>query len=415
MKRSPLLIIFITIFIDLVGFGMIIPLLPLYAEGTRFNATPSQIGLLVAAYSIMQLIFSPILGGLSDKYGRKPILFFSLVGTSISFLILGFANTLWMLFAGRILDGITGGNISTAQAYIADITTHEERAKGMGLVGAAFGLGFVFGPFIGGVLSGWGIAVPFFFAAGLTFANAGLLLFLLPETVTKDHPARNTAGESFLSRLSQALKNPQLSLVLLMNFLLVTAFSIMTTVFALFTKYRFGYDAQRNGYLFFFIGVVAVIIQGGLFGKLANIFGEQILLIVGSLMLVCSLAALPFVGPQMFGLIGLLVNLFFLAVGNSLIVPSISSLASKSANAREQGIALGASQSAASLARAVGPVIGGWLLYHFAAPQNISDHSVTVTFWVSAGIIFLAALVAVYFAKKGVADYEQLESSELRL
>jgi DHA1 family tetracycline resistance protein-like MFS transporter len=402
MKRSPLTIIFITIFIDLVGFGMIIPLLPLYAEGTRFNATSSQIGLLIAAYSIMQLIFSPILGGLSDKYGRKPILFFSLIGTSIGFLILGLANTLWILFAGRILDGITGGNISTAQAYIADVTTHEERAKGMGLVGAAFGLGFVFGPFIGGVLSGWGISVPFFFAATLTFANAIMLLFLLPETVTKDHPARNTAGESFLLRLSQALKNSQLSLVILMNFLLVTAFSIMTTVFALFTQYRFGYDVQHNGYLFFFIGVIAVIIQGGLFGKLANLFGEKSLLIVGSLMLVFSLVALPFAGRQMFGLKGLLVNLFFLAVGNSLIVPSISSLASKSANAGEQGIALGASQSAASLARAVGPVIGGWLLYHFAAPQNISDYSVIVTFWVSAGIVFLAALVAVYFSRKRV-------------
>jgi DHA1 family tetracycline resistance protein-like MFS transporter len=415
MKRSPLTIIFITIFIDLVGFGMIIPLLPLYAEGTRFNATSSQIGWLVAAYSIMQLIFSPILGGLSDKYGRKPILFFSLIGTSIGFLILGLANTLWMLFTGRILDGITGGNISTAQAYIADVTTPEERAKGMGLVGAAFGLGFVFGPFIGGVLSGWGISVPFFFAAALTFVNAIMLIFLLPETVTKDHPARNTAGESFLSRLSQALKNPQLSLVLLMNFLLNTAFSIMTTVFALFTQYRFGYDAQYNGYLFFFIGVIAVITQGGLFGKLANIFGEKNLLIVGSLMLVFSLAVLPFVYPQTFGLIGLLVNLFFLSVGNSLIVPSISSLASKSASAREQGIALGASQSAASLARAVGPVIGGWLLYHFAAPQNISDYSVIVTFWVSAGIIFLAAIVAVYFSRKRVSDYAQLESSELRL
>jgi DHA1 family tetracycline resistance protein-like MFS transporter len=415
MRRSPLTIIFITIFIDLVGFGIVIPVLPLYAEGTLFNATPFQIGFLVASYSIMQLIFAPILGGLSDRYGRKPILFFSLIGTSIGFLILGLANTLWMLFAGRILDGITGGNISTAQAYIADVTTHEERAKGMGLVGAAFGLGFVFGPFIGGVLSGWGISVPFFFAATLTFANAIMLLFLLPETVTKDHPARNTAGESFLLRLSQALKNSQLSLVILINFLLVTAFSIMTTVFALFTQYRFGYDAQHNGYLFFFIGVIAVIIQGGLFGKLANIFGEKSLLIVGSLMLVFSLVALPFAGRQMFGLKGLLVNLFFLAVGNSLIVPSISSLASKSANAGEQGIALGASQSAASLARAVGPVIGGWLLYHFAAPQNISDYSVIVTFWVSAGIVFLAALVAVYFSRKRVSDYAQLESSELRL
>src|SRR4028119_2121433 len=183
MKRSPLLVIFITVFIDLIGFGIVIPVLPYYVEGTNFNATPRTVGILFASYSVMQLIFSPILGRLSDKYGRRPILFFSLLGTSLGFLILGLATTLWMLFLGRIIDGITGGNISTAQAYIADITTPENRAKSMGLIGAAFGLGFTFGPAIGGVLSQWGIGVPFFFAGGLALANAVLLYFTLPETV----------------------------------------------------------------------------------------------------------------------------------------------------------------------------------------------------------------------------------------
>src|ERR1700757_4277045 len=159
MKRSPLLIIFVTVFIDLIGFGIVIPVLPYYAEGTKFGATPSQVGLLFASYSVMQLIFAPVLGRLSDKYGRRPILLISLLGTSVGFLILGFATTLWMLFVGRIIDGISGGNISTAQAYIADVTTHENRAKGMGLIGAAFGLGFVFGPAIGGVLSRWDLNV----------------------------------------------------------------------------------------------------------------------------------------------------------------------------------------------------------------------------------------------------------------
>src|SRR5262244_4299068 len=181
MNRSPLLVIFITVFIDLIGFGIVIPVLPFYAEGTKFSATPSQVGLLFASYSIMQLVFAPVLGRLSDKYGRRPILLISLLGTSLGFLILGFATTLWMLFAGRIIDGISGGNISTAQAYIADVTTKENRARGMGLIGAAFGLGFVFGPAIGGILSRWGIHVPFFFAASLCFANALLLYFTLPE------------------------------------------------------------------------------------------------------------------------------------------------------------------------------------------------------------------------------------------
>ena len=191
MKRSPLIVIFTTVFIDLIGFGIVIPVLPFYAEGTIFNATPRTVGFLFASYSIMQLIFSPILGRLSDKYGRRPVLFVSIIGTGVGFLIIGFANTLWMLFVGRILDGITGGNISTAQAYIADITTKENRAKGMGLIGAAFGLGFILGPALGGILSRWGIHVPFFFAGALCFANAILLYFTLPETVTKDHPAVN--------------------------------------------------------------------------------------------------------------------------------------------------------------------------------------------------------------------------------
>src|SRR5437868_14866169 len=180
MKRSPLLVIFTTIFIDLVGFGIVMPVLPFYVEGTRFNATTRTVGLLFASYSVMQLIFAPILRRLSDRYGSRPVLLISIIGTGIGFLMLGFAKTVWMLFAGRILDGITGGNISTAQAYIADITTKENRAKGMGLIGAAFGLGFVFGPAIGGILSRWGIQVPFLFAAALCFANAILLYFRLP-------------------------------------------------------------------------------------------------------------------------------------------------------------------------------------------------------------------------------------------
>ena len=152
MNRSPLVVIFTTVFIDLVGFGIVIPVLPYYTEGTRFNGTPRTVRLLFASYSIMQLIFSPVLGRLSDKHGRRPILLISIIGTGIGFLILGFATTLWMLFLGRILDGISGGNISTAQAYIADVTSKEDRAKGMGLLGAAFGLGFIFGPAIGGIL-----------------------------------------------------------------------------------------------------------------------------------------------------------------------------------------------------------------------------------------------------------------------
>src|SRR5687768_4426664 len=215
MKRSPLLVIFITLFIDLLGFGIVIPVLPFYAEGTQFNATPRMVGLLFASYSVMQVISAPVLGRLSDKHGRRPVLLLSILGTGIGFLILGLANTLLLLFVGRIIDGISGGNISTAQAYVADVTTRENRAQGMGLIGAAFGLGFIFGPAIGGILSRWGISVPFYFAAALAFANAILLYFTLPETVTRDHPARVSAARGRgWSQLVESLTQPRLGFVL---------------------------------------------------------------------------------------------------------------------------------------------------------------------------------------------------------
>jgi DHA1 family tetracycline resistance protein-like MFS transporter len=415
MKRSPLVVIFTTVFIDLVGFGIVIPVLPFYAEGTRFNATPRTVGFLFASYSIMQLIFSPILGRLSDKHGRRPVLLISIIGTGIGFLILGFATTLWMLFVGRILDGITGGNISTAQAYIADITTKEDRAKGMGLLGAAFGLGFIFGPAIGGILSQWGVAVPFLFAAGLCFANATLLYFTLPETVTADHPARTSAaGGRGLSQLIQSLRQPRLGFVLIIYFMFIVAFSIMTTTFSLYTMFRFGYDAKHNGYLFAYVGILAVIIQGGLIGRLVKRFGELPLVIVGALFFAASLFAVPFVGPNAGGLLALLIGGGIFSMGNSLATPSLTSLASKSAGRGEQGGVLGVTQSIASLARAVGPALAAFLIHSAIAYQGadgkshfMSDHSLFVTFWTGSGIMFLAFLLAAYFTRVHASDFPE--------
>jgi len=418
MKRSPLVVIFTTVFIDLLGFGIVIPVLPFYAEGTQFNATPRTVGLLFASYSVMQLLFSPVLGRLSDKYGRRPVLLISIIGTGIGFLILGFAKTLWMLFVGRILDGISGGNISTAQAYIADITTKEDRAKGMGLIGAAFGLGFIFGPAIGGILSRWGIHVPFLFAAGLCFANAILLYFTLPETVTKDHPARVSAarGRGF-TQLIDSLKQPRLGFVLTIYFLFIVAFSIMTTSFSLYTMFRFGYDAQHNGYLFAYVGLIAVIIQGVLIGRLVKRFGELWLVIVGALFFAVSLFSVPFVGPNTGGLVALLIGGGIFSLGNSLSTPALNSLASKSVGPAEQGSVLGVTQSAASLARAVGPSIAA-LLIHSTSPEMgadgvthyMSDRSLFITFWTGSVIMFLAFLLAVYFRRVHAPEYSESDA-----
>ena len=407
MNRSPLIIIFTTVFIDLIGFGIVIPVLPFYAEGTIFNATPRTVGLLFASYSVMQLIFSPILGGLSDKYGRRPVLFLSIIGTGIGFLVLGLATMLWMLFAGRILDGITGGNISTAQAYIADITTSENRAKGMGMIGAAFGLGFIFGPAIGGILSRWGIQVPFFFAASLCFLNAILLYFRLPETITPDHPGKHqAAGGRGIQQVIKSLKQPRLAFVLTIYFLFIVAFSIMTTSFSLYTMFRFGYDAQHTGYLFAYVGLIAVIIQGGLIGRLVKRFGELPLVIVGALCFAISLFAVPFVGPAAGGLAALLIGGGVFSAGNSLATPALTSLASKSVGPAEQGTILGVTQSVASLARAVGPFLAAVLINSAAAhvgadgePHYMSDHSLFVTFWTGSAIMLLAFLLAFYFSQ----------------
>ena len=408
MKRSPLIVIFTTVFIDLVGFGIVIPVLPFYAEGTAFNATPRMVGLLFASYSIMQLIFSPVLGRLSDKYGRRPVLLLSIIGTGIGFLILGVAKTVLMLFVGRILDGITGGNISTAQAYIADITTKENRAKGMGLIGAAFGLGFIFGPAIGGILSQWGIHVPFFFAASLCFANAVLLYFRLPETVTPDHPAKNQAGGRTWRQVFLSLKQPRLASVLVIYFLFIVAFSIMTTTFSLYTMFRFGYDAKHTGYLFAYVGLIAVVIQGGLIGRLVKRFGELPLVIFGAFCFAISLFAVPFVGPAAGGLAGLLIGGGVFSMGNSLATPALTSLASKSVGAEQQGVILGVTQSTASLARAVGPSLAALLISssiaHLGAdglPHFMSDHSLRVTFWTGAAIMMMAFLITLQTARSG--------------
>jgi MFS transporter, DHA1 family, tetracycline resistance protein len=395
--KSPLFVIFVTIFIDLIGFGIAIPVLPLFAKDL-FDASPFGIGWLIASYSIMQFISTPFLGHLSDKYGRRPVLFFSLLGTSVAALMTGLSTTLWMLFASRIFDGITGGNISTAQAYIADVTTKENRAKGMGMIGAAFGLGFIFGPAIGGILSKFGARVPFFFVSGLALTNAIALYFVLPESRkfgTRDLE-ENPKGR--FAVLAEVLKNSRFAIVTLLYFLSIIAFSIMTTAFVQYTAFRFGYAPEQNGYLFAFVGILAVILQGGVFGRLAEEFGESWLVVVGCLMLVGSFFAVPFVGPASGGLTALLVGIAFFSIGNSLSSPALTSLASKEAHEEEHGKTLGIMQSAASLARAIGPALTAVLLYSAFAPDHIDDASLYRTFWVASGIMLLALLLAIYFA-----------------
>jgi len=391
----PLLIIFLTIFIDLVGFGIVIPLLPFYAE--EMHATPLDIGLLVSSYSLMQFIFSPVWGNLSDRYGRRPILFCTIIGSSVGYWILGFANVLWLLYAGRILAGIMGGNLSTAQAYIADVTTRENRAKGMGLFGMAFGFGFIIGPALAGVLSRFGHHVPFLVAASMSLCNAILLYFILPESRKTGDRSAATKRRNRFADLAEALSNKKFGLITVEYFLVIASFAIMTTAFAYYMMVKFGYNAEKTGYLLAYVGFISAIIQGGIFGRLANRVGEASLVAFGSLVLVLTLFAVPFVGADAGGLIILLIGMAGFSLGNSLASPALTSLASKTVGEEEQGKSFGIMQSAASLGRVLGPLLCGVLLNN--AVNEVDSHTIFRTFWTASGIMFVAFLIAAYYLR----------------
>ena len=287
--KSPLGLIFLTLFIDMVGFGIVIPVLPLYAEGSRIGASPAQLAWIVGIYSLLQLICAPLFGKWSDRIGRKPVLVVSIIGTAIGFVVLGAANTVGMLLLGRIIDGASGGNISTAMACIADVTTKENRSRNMGLVGAAFGLGFMIGPAIGGILSKhFGLATPFYFAAGLALLNALLVWLRLPETLTAESRARAkeraTIGEVF-----HGGRTGMIAAILASQLASVTGFSIMTALFALYCEKRFGYDTAQVGYILAYVGLLGVIFQGGLLRRLLKKPIEKQLAVIGATILALSM------------------------------------------------------------------------------------------------------------------------------
>jgi multidrug resistance protein len=349
---GPLAIIFVTVFIDLVGFGIIIPMLPFYAEA--YGASALQIGLLATSFSLMQFLFAPVWGRLSDRFGRRPIILTGLLGSAVSYFAFGLADSLAMLFVARIVAGIAGANIPTAQAFIADSTTAENRAKGMGLIGAAFGLGFTLGPAIGGFLSQWGYHMPAFFAAALSMANFVAGWFLLPESLARDkRGARQRAGR--VASFQSALARPALPLVLLMSFIVMMAFSAFESMFALFAGARFGYGATTIGYLFAWVGIVLALVQGVLVGRVVPRVGEHRLVPAAILLMALALAghALAPNVPTLMAAMGLL------AVGMGFNSPATLSMVSRLADPSDQGATLGVSQSLASLARIVGPVWGG--------------------------------------------------------
>jgi multidrug resistance protein len=382
-SKSPLGLIFLTLFIDMVGFGIVIPVLPLYAEGT-IHATSAQLSWIVGIYSLLQLVCSPLFGKWSDRIGRKPVLVVSILGTATGFVILGAAHTVWMLLLGRIIDGASGGNISTAMACIADVTTKENRSRNMGLVGAAFGLGFMIGPAIGGVLSAKiSLSAPFYFAAGLAFINAALVWLRLPETLTaasrERAKERATIGEVFHGGRAAMIGS-----ILAGQLASVTGFSIMTALFALYCEKRFHYDSAQVGYLLAYVGLLGVLFQGGLLRRLLKRPIEKQLAVIGAAVLALSMLSLPFVNS----LGVLMVVCFGISLGNSFVTPTLNGLASRTTDAHCQGRLLGLMQSAGSLGRFLGPMIGFGLVAHDPAAQYGRT-----SFFASAAILFVTMLL----------------------
>ena len=363
MDNKRLFSIFLVVFIDLLGFGLILPLLPYYAE--TFGASDTVVGLLVASYAAAQLLGAPILGRFSDRFGRRPILLLSLFGTLLGFLLLGYANTLWILFAARILDGLTGGNISVAQAYISDVTDAKNRAKGLGMIGAAFGLGFIIGPASGGLLSQWGYAVPAFVAAGLVTINLLMVSFWLPESLPPEKRKTATAKRPAvtLSALLQALKRPFTGPLLITRFFFGLAFAIFQTIFALYALRRFNLNAQQTGFILTYVGVLAAIVQGGLVGRLSERFRDDVLIFVSVGIMALSLLGWA-LAPSVAVLLIILAPTSF---AGGILNTVLSSALTKAVAPQEIGGILGLSASIESATRVIAPTLGGFLLERLGA------------------------------------------------
>jgi MFS family permease len=413
-NKSALATVFLVVVIDLLGFGIVLPLLPFYAQ--EFSASAVTIGLLYSVYSFMQLIFSPIWGSWSDRVGRRPIMLMSTFGAVIAYIIFGFAGSLGVLFLSRIVAGTMGGNISTAQAYIADITDNENRARGMGLIGAAFGIGFVIGPatatglihpafheFIAGFgfpeFAAWmetnRFALPGFFAAFLSFCSFLMVLFKLPETVDKSAPKEKEdtyrRPSVFSPRFWRLLKEQKgasargfLIPLIIGFFLLSFGESSLYSAFPLFAESQLNMSAEDVGIQFFYIGIIAVIVQGFLIKPLTNIFAEEKIFLVGNILMIIGLGLIPLAH----NMLTLALFLCLMALGKSLNTPTITSLISQEASENNYGAVMGASQGLSGLGRMIGPTWGGALFAaYFGLPFVATALIVGATIWIAIGLI----------------------------
>lgn len=384
MRRAPARgVIYLTIFLDLLGFGLILPQLQYYAD--HFGATPFQVGLLMAIYSLMQFVMAPVWGQLSDRVGRRPILLVSIAGSIVAYVIFGLAQTVEVLFLSRFLAGITAANLAAAQAYLTDITPTEQRARAMGMIGAAFGVGFIVGPALGGVLAGWG-GNPAIGGAGALLALVNFVgAFLYLGESLPPELRRKTRGvyRLPLADAASALKIPGISPLAAVLFFTVFAFSTLESTFVLLAVRDYKLTVQGVGWVFALVGVMAALVQGGLIGPLTRRFGERRLLLTGLVLQAPCFWLLP----EMPTHAGLVAVLAVTSVGNALGNPTLTSLLSKFAPEDRRGEVFGVTQGLGSLARVLGPLWGGWSFGALGSPAPY--HS-------SAVILALVALGAAW-------------------
>lgn len=413
-RKSPLLPIFLIVVVDILGLTIILPLLPFYAE--HLGASPQQVGLLVSTFAFCQLISGPVLGSISDRIGRKPLLLVSQVGTLIGFLILARAETLWMVFLSRVIDGATAGNLSLAQAYISDVTEPKNRAKAFGVIGVAFGLGFLVGPAISGFLSQFGYHYPVYAAAALSATSILATYALLPSVSTapaRSAPATEAGDEGAppagrrlgildWSSYAELFRRPELGPLLVQFFLFVLSFAWFTSGFALFSERRFTHEGipfgpKEVGYVFAYSGLLGIFLQGGLIGRLVGRFGERRLITAGFFGSMASYGILAYARQ----LPALLTASTLGSFGNSSLRPALTSLVTQKVGRHEQGLVLGLTQSLMSVAQIIAPIIAGTLIEHGQLEA-----------WalMAAGICLVAVVMAARSARRERSGAEPLMS-----
>lgn len=412
-RQPAIIFIFITLFLDIFGIGLIVPVLPGLVEkmvGGNEETTSHMVGWLVALYALMQFLFSPVLGSLSDRFGRRPVILLSLLGSGLDYLLLAWAPSLWWLFLGRIISGITAANFTAASAYIADITPPEKRAHGFGIIGAAFGLGFIAGPAVGGLVSEYGkqmwgdmgLRLPFILAAGVTLLNWMYGVFVLPESLAKEN-RRSFHWESAhpIKSIKSLSRWPVVLSLSGVHFLMNLTHTIYPSLWVLYTKKRYGWSELDVGLSLGFVGIMSAIVQGGLAGRIIGFLGDRRGLLLGFALMTVAMVGYG-LAPNGF----IIYVVMFIGSFSGIAGPAAQAIITKKVGATEQGEVQGALNSVASVAGIVGPIIWTWM-FAYSVSEDRVIHVPGIAFIV-AGVLTFGAMLLGRWALEGEKESEKL-------